>query len=126
MDALDIILYFMFFGNIFIYQKWRIISKNIFNIMKLTDDNDIETVYSNDEYMCTMDEIIKLYLDAFFHIISYIIALLIGHILILVHPGIHIVNIAGIILSIFSLRNLYKIYEMKSTLRPYLEKYYEI
>ena len=76
--------------------------------------------------MCTMDEIIKLYLDAFFHIISYIIALWIGHILILVNPGIHIVNIAGIILSIFSLRNLYKIYEMKSTLRPYLEKYYEI
>ena len=126
MDALDIILYFMFFGDIFIYQKLRIISKNIFNIMKLTDDNDIETVYSNDEYMCTMDEIIKLYLDAFFHIISYIIALLIGHILILVNPGIHIVNIAGIILSILSLRNLYKIYEMKSTLRPYLEKYYEI
>lgn len=126
MDSLDIILYFMFFGDIFIFQKWRIISKNIFNIMKLTDNNDIETVYSNDEYMCTMDEIIKLYLDAFFHIISYIIALLIGHILILVYPGIHIINIAGIILSILSLRNLYKIYEMKSTLRPYLEKYYEI
>lgn len=126
MDTLDIILYFMFVGNIFIYQKWRIISKNIFNIMKLTDDNDIETVYSNDEYMCTMDEIIKLYLDAFFHTISYIIALLLGHILILIYPGIHIMNIAGIILSVLSLRNLYKIYEMKSTLRPYLEKYYEI